>query len=429
MATEKFEYPGKLDITSIVIKSTNGNELDITDQIFEINIFESMFNTTLSASIIVMDSSGAISRLPIIGQEQITFTMKTPTQESKSLVFYVYKITSRYFTSSRANGYVLNLVSNEAMVDQNTSFSKSYSGTHSDIVKKIFRDAFTGTTKILELDNSESSTRFILPYWNPFQAITWLANRTFGSGGIPSYMFFETLDGFKFKNIFSLMKGEAKSDYIHRPTKIPFSKNAVAEKLKTIVDMNIIEMGSTMEYVMNGAFGARVITKDINENSLFVKDYEYSKTFKPILNETLLKANIDAFGQSLENPNNTRFIGTTSNTYKGLNDNNEFGRWVLERKALIEILCATNIEILVYGNSSLTTGDTINLLVPEASSTDRMDEHLSGKYLVTGVRHIINPKVKHMMALSITKDSYASKKHLEDIQKRVINVESSRSTK
>lgn len=426
---DTYEFPGRLDITSITIKSSNGTELDISAQVAEINIYESMYNTTLSANIIVFDTAGTISQLPIVGQEQVTFSIKTPGGKQKSLVFYVYKITDRHFTSSRANGYVLNLVSNEAMVDQNTSFSKSYKGTHSDIVKKVFRDAFAGTPKILELDDSTSSTRFILPYWNPFQAITWLANRTVGPSRLPSYMFFETIDGFKFKDIVNLMTKPVAADYIHRPTKIPFTKDATAEKLKTVVDMNIIETGSTLEYVMNGAFGARIITKDINENGFFSKDYTYSNTFKPVLNEVPLKGNLDAFGQSLEFPNHTRFIGTTSNAFGGLNDNSEFGRWVLERKALMEILCATNIEILVHGNAGITTGSTINLSVPEASNKDRLDGHLSGKYLVTGLRHIISNKTKHMMSLSLSKESYASKSHLEDIQKRLINVESSRTTK
>lgn len=428
--TDVYKYPGEVSVDSAVIRGSNGNELDFTDLIIEFNIFESIFNSTMSASVTIMDAAGFISSLPIIGYEQVSIRMKTPGDVQKTLIFYVYKISDRVFKHQKATAYTLHLISNEAIVDQTTSFSKSYKGKHSDIVKSIYKEVFTGNNKTIEITESQSSTTFINPYWNPFQAINWIANRASDSSPVPAFMFYESMDGFHFRNLNSAMTQESKMEYINRPTKMNFGKDDMEQKMKTIIDLRIKEFGSTLENVMNGVFGSRLIVKPLNENRIDSKEFTYGAGFgsKKKLNAFPLKPNMDAFGQTLENPSSTRVIATTASAF-GANENNQFGRWVLERKSFIEQLNSVNIEILVHGHFGMKLCDVIDLTVPKSGNDKALDEQISGRYIITSIRHIINQKIKHLMVIQLSKESFADKAGIDAITSKKTKHETSRISK
>ena len=79
----------------------------------------------------------------------------------------------------------------------------------------------------------------------------------------------------------------------------------------------------------------------------------------------------------------------------------------------------TTIVFDVSGNSSLRVGETITLILPSPETTDKDkksdvgdDKFLSGKFLVTSIRHIFSrtdstdPKVTYTMKVEATKDGY-----------------------
>lgn len=425
--SDTYEYPGQLYVDSVVIRSTTNIDYDITSMVGEINIFESVFNSVMSGTITILDTAGLISNVPISGFELLTIRVKTPNLPMKTLVFSVYKISDIKYKTTKAAAYTLQLISPEAITDQTISYSKAYSGKHSDIVKAIYKEAFTGNNKLIELGESESSTKFINPYWNPFQAIQWIANRTFGSGTIPAFMFFETIDGFKFKDFNTAFTSKPKIEYLHRPTNINFGKDNVKEKIRTIIKLNIKETASTLEMVMNGTFGGDIIVKPINYNSYSVKKFTYNASFakKKKLNEFPIKPVIDAAGRTLEGANSTRFIGTTGNAF-GENENNQFERWVLERKSFIEQLMAVNVEATVHGHLGLVCGDVVELTVPKASEANEIDPKVSGRYVITSIRHVINQKVKHLMVLQLSKESFASEAQINTLRNRLVKDETGR---
>jgi hypothetical protein len=203
----------------------------------------------------------------------------------------------------------------------------------------------------------------------------------------------------------SAFKDKSTFEYIKRPTNINSTEKNLLNKMKTIVDYKVKEFGSSMELISNGAFGNRIIVKDLTSNDYSVSEYSYAAFSKfNKLNENQIKPITDAWGNTLETPNSTKFIGTTTtSTYES---------WVLQRKAFIEILSATNVEILVPGNTGITAGVCIDLVIPASHSSKTADQMTSGKYVVLSVRHIISNGSKHMMVLQLSKDSYVSAEHL-----------------
>ncbi|HRC95469.1 MAG TPA: hypothetical protein PK317_01580 [Coprothermobacter proteolyticus] len=421
MAVDSYQFPGDLSLSEIVIKSTNGTEVNITPQVVELNIFENMFSNSLTAKLVIVDSVGIVGQLPITGFESVTFTLNNPNSRSKTLDFFVYKIDPRVAINSHSTGYVLNLVSYEAILDQTTSFSSAFSGKISAIVKTVFKRFFGGRNKVIELHETDNSTRAICPFWTPFQFINWLANRSFPKGGnAPTFFFFETLSGFYFKSLDSMFSSAPIAEYIFRPKNIQFKNNALLEKMVTVLDYKVLESATSLELVSNGAFGAQLYVKDINENSFTKKVYSYSNSNFPRLNEHPIKPSIDAFGSNLESPNNTKVIGTCGQPFSDTSDVNNFDRWVMERKAVIELLNAKRVEIYVHGHLAAEVGKTVELILPTGEKT--IDNFVSGKYLIVGLNHSINNQSKHMMSLELVSESYISEAHKANLLDRTVKV-------
>lgn len=417
MASSVYEFPGDLSISDIVIKATNGTEMNISPQVVEVNIFENLFVNSLTAKLVVVDAIGLIGNLPITGFESVTFTLNNPDTKSKTIDFFVYKVEPR----TASDVYVLNLISYEAILDQTTSFSSSFSGKISNIVKTVFKRFFGGRGKTIELHETDNATKAICPFWTPFQFINWLANRSFPVGGrAPTYFFFETLSGFYFKPLDAMFKSEPLTEYIFRPKNIPFKNNPMFEKMITIVDFKVLESATSLELISNGAFGSQIYVKDVNENSFTKKQYKYSDSSFPRLNENAIKPSIDSFGSNLESPNNTKVIGTCGQPFSDTSDVNNFDRWVLERKAVVELLNAKRVEIYVHGHISMEVGKTVEILIPNTEST--IDRFISGKYLIVGLNHIINNQAKHMMSMELVSESYISNEHQANLIDRTLKV-------
>ena len=67
----------ELSITSASTQTTS----DITNFMLEINLYEDLFSSCMSGTLILADAANLISNLPILGNEYITMKIRTPTLE------------------------------------------------------------------------------------------------------------------------------------------------------------------------------------------------------------------------------------------------------------------------------------------------------------------------------------------------------------
>jgi len=90
-------------------------------------------------------------------------------------------------------------------------------------------------------------------------------------------------------------------------------------------------------------------------------------------------------------------------------DNFFYEDWLLDRKSLLGQIQTQKHKIIVSGNTGVHAGDVVSISIPTAevhtneSSGD--DKNLSGKFLVTSIRHIINRIEGHRMQLELSRDS------------------------
>jgi hypothetical protein len=82
--------------------------------------------------------------------------------------------------------------------------------------------------------------------------------------------------------------------------------------------------------------------------------------------------------------------------------------FVPNRTAQISLANYTTIKASIPGDPGLTAGRTVNfnlLSLKPTSNTKELDKFYSGKYLVTAVRHIIQPQGIYQTIVELAKDS------------------------
>ena len=61
--------PGDYTLDGVVISGVTGRQIDVTDQVLELIIYEDIESSSITGSLLIDDSSGIYQSLPIIGQE------------------------------------------------------------------------------------------------------------------------------------------------------------------------------------------------------------------------------------------------------------------------------------------------------------------------------------------------------------------------
>ena len=140
--TAGVQYAGEFDIEEAILFSPNGEITDLmTDvSLVEINLYEDIFKSSITGSVVVADIADIITKLPIMGQEKISLKLSTPSlTEKKDIIdfskhhFSVYRLGSREDLSVGSKVYELHFISTEAIKDSRKRVSKSYIDSKANI--------------------------------------------------------------------------------------------------------------------------------------------------------------------------------------------------------------------------------------------------------------------------------------------------------
>ena len=136
--------PGDYTLDGVVISGVTGRQIDVTDQVLELIIYEDIESSSITGSLLIDDSSGIYQSLPIIGQEKIIFKVTTPgyalSIDFTTFFANVYDVEKRITSGEHSHTYLLNWTTDEALLNVRTRVSKSYKKEFSTNVEQILRD-------------------------------------------------------------------------------------------------------------------------------------------------------------------------------------------------------------------------------------------------------------------------------------------------
>ena len=119
-------FVGEFELQEIKLTSVQGNILNFISDVnlVAVDIFENMFKTGITGSIVFADTNNFVENLPIIGQERLTFKAATPSFVNKEDIidftetpFIVYKIQKNEDLSANSNLVQLLFTSEENRVN------------------------------------------------------------------------------------------------------------------------------------------------------------------------------------------------------------------------------------------------------------------------------------------------------------------------
>jgi hypothetical protein len=311
------------------------------------------------------------------------------------------------------------------LLSEQTKISKSYKGKEIDkVITDILVDKLKVKQEKIRVERTNGINDFIVPRFKPFEAICWLSTyaRPKGTGEVGADMlFFETKDGFNFRSLQSMFKDDIYTTYKYQQQGIEDKTQSFQEKTISVLDYEFVKVYDMMNDVNSGTLANRLISLDTMSRTSKVTDFNYikyksqAKTLNPGSPTNTLK---NRLGLTNADSYNASFKVATSNAFQqnqpyikqvvdGVAKNIAIETYVPNRTAQISLANYTVLKIKIPGDSGITVGRTINfnlLTLKPTTETKNLDEFYSGKYLVTAVRHIIQPTA-FQTVLEIAKDS------------------------
>jgi hypothetical protein len=255
---------------------------------------------------------------------------------------------------------------------------------------------FFNTKKPIDVDSTKGLHKYVIPYMSVDDTIELMRLEAVSDSRTPYYFFYETFEGFKFKDLNNLVRSDATEKYKY----LPFNYEIVDKDNKesdavSIMSFSIKTDKDYLSKIENGYFKTKTLNIDLLRKNTKVVNFDYEKNFK----------NINTFSKkkfpSVVVSNDARYIMTTSRTGHDNDSVMAFESHVPKkinetkslRDAYREIIFNQMISIVIPGDSNVNAGQIIEVEIPVASVTDdkeqdrKADKYLSGKFLVARVRH------------------------------------------
>ena len=80
-------YAGEYDLLELKLFTSSGAVINLVNMYQSLNIFENMFSNTLSGELLMIDKNNLVIMMSIVGQEFLSFKIKTTGLESNPIDF------------------------------------------------------------------------------------------------------------------------------------------------------------------------------------------------------------------------------------------------------------------------------------------------------------------------------------------------------
>ena len=422
MKSETISFAGDVLIEDLtLISMVSGKEMNVTNQLLEVKIFEDLFSPFISGSLILRESLDILNHLPLMGQEYLQMKIRTPTLDEKDAIqglFYVYNMTDRAFVSERNVVYKLNFISYSALIDSNTKLSKPFEGKISDIAKKLITN-WVGDFAVKDenIETTRNATKYVSNYWSPAKNLNYITNQAINTSGSPSYLFFENRQGFNFKSLASMYKADPvqKFNFSLKAREIDKGGDAhrnVVKEYQRMQSVDFPEGFNTLSKLGRGTYASTLHTHDLVTKQYKERKFNYQDKFADKDHQHLNPYPITAKSTSFTfGPSSTIITDEIHfGVYNGYGDISNSDS-LQERLSLLNLADAMKVTVVVSGRTDYTVGQKVLLEMTEAEvldTTDTLESEqdmlFSGFYLIGSINHTVN-REKHTCTMELIKDS------------------------
>lgn len=434
-----------------IIKSSDGREADIRLGCISIDVYEDIFNPSMSAKIRFANAGGAIKDdqgkavtlydgLKIRGGEAVSLLIRANTESNEDIDFtqrplYVRGIKDM-MRDATSEFFILNLVPRETLENEYSFLEKSYSKDTpiSDHVDNILREFFINPL-VGTIDRTLNKYGFIGNQQKPFEALLKLAsksvpalsgNQKSGTNSSAGYFFYQTRDGFQFRSIDGLAKQSPKATYVYSEVNcnaIDFVPTPDMPSLDyKILKYGLIKNQDLVASMKVGAYATErrffdPITFSVTDPAQSFTGNDYiggAENLGEVFDPTRIAfADIGRSFTDLPSEIMTEVFdyGTVDKEVsKDLTQ--DIGEYFAQRKMRYNTLVTQIMSITVPLNTALRAGDVIECKFPKitSSETNEFDRNqISGLYIVKELCHHFDTDGSYSI-MTIVRDTFGAKK-------------------
>ena len=399
-------------ITKCMLIPNEGSSLkedyDITLGNPIIDYYESIESPSISMTITFIDIDQVIGRKGITGGEYIDVIVKTGEGEDAD----EFKITHdkqkmilnsvrNMVTESNKQVATLEFVSVETIVNETARVNKKYTGNISDTVmqlligdkkgigtsKKLFGpvDEKLGETDV-EKDRATNSYSFVGNLKRPFDTIQWLCPKAQSAKDDFGFLFYETLDGYHFRSIKSLLEQDA----------ITYQQTDSQDISNKILQNNLNQTNDIGMNMRMGMYANRTIYVDIENQTTETVDFKASdlKLNKPA---TLLTG-IENYPTRLMVRVDDVGVAQVGSAKTDVQPKSELAKYQNKSYIRNNLLFSQSLSISIPLNTTLRAGFALDIRLPlkqedgdanvDSYGNNRTNDP-SGRYLIGELRHLI----------------------------------------
>ena len=191
----------------------SGKSVDFSTKTSGFRYFEDIFDPSIHVDMGIQDALGQFNKVPVRSGNKAKLEIES--QGSKLSLDLIISNIIGYNPQAKREVYGLIMETQSAFDNHTTRVFEKYKGKVSDSVAKILKDKLN-ITKV-DIDESSNNYDFCGGYRRPLFACSWLAKKSIGlstkddTKGSAGFLFYQTQDGFHFKNIDKLFE-EARSN-------------------------------------------------------------------------------------------------------------------------------------------------------------------------------------------------------------------------
>jgi hypothetical protein len=251
-----------------------------------------------------------------------------------------------------------------------------------------------GESGVGVFQQTEGIQDLIFPTLSPFDAINFVTQKAFVRNS-PDFLFFETQKtGYNFVTLSSLLEQQTVFEINFKPKNLANTPQAEQEEFLGARDLKVLSQFSVLDSVQDGVYAGRFVGFDTltktTKITTIVSDKNLSDENNKGYNE-MTNSRVVSYPFALPRTA-VEYIKENDPEAYSIIDRSE--NYIYQRKAIFTNLMQQRLQLVMPGNFELFCSRNVYLKVPKFSTQlgqDALDRSLTGKYIITGTRHVIKP--------------------------------------
>lgn len=376
----------------------------------------------ISGEIFLNDKLDVFNEMSLVGDEVVDLKFNTPGKKGIDFQGRVYSVG--YFRSGdgESTGLSIKFCSPEKISADQVKLNRSYRDVpYSEMIKDIFVPLNSISKKTIYVEPTKNLGSMILNNQSPVDAINKAVQvaRSSGYNGA-NYVFYESVDGvFRCASLESMVDPSKIEPVLTYTMENTMGQKNDIKNLAAIKSFKVIRFPNIITDVQAGMYGSTVVSNDLMKRKVSYNKFDYLDSYDKYKSVNYNEISVGGQGKtSLSNNEKFRsssLVHFVPRNYMSfdtdINFNDERSDMCLVRRSQMQQMNAIQVQVTVSGDSQRKVGEVVNLRLPSTKNeTGQFDELLSGRYLISKIKHMISSNVTtgYSTIMLLVKDSYGT---------------------